>query len=236
MCIKRITMIASVVTVGLVTSHLLVGQTRPQQDFSAQQAVERLKVRPDLGVDYARVAKFKLASRKLTYRASEMISIDLAMMNVSDAPAFFHRLSRPSLDFKAQDANGKSVSINTYYVVLEGLSPDSYQQIEPGYVLSDSFQWLLRCDDSGLQSFFEAREKLLKEERHGGEALFFKGLFERDLFVNWGEACFAVNSPGRYTITAEQSNDTVIVSPRGPAVKTAVGTIRSTPLVITITE
>lgn len=237
MYIKRIATITSVVTISLVTSQLLVGQSRHQEEGpSTQQAVESLSARPDLGVDYARVAKFKLASRKALYRVGEMISLDLAVMNVSTEPVFFHELNRPTLEFKAQNEKKASVPINTFYTVLEGTAPTSYKQIEAGYFLSNSFELLAGCDDAGLRTFNRAKKQLEEQERVGGEAALFKGLFERDLFVNWGEACFAIEKPGKYTITAEQSNDTVIVLPRGPKVKTAVGTIRSTELVITITE
>jgi hypothetical protein len=140
------------------------------------------------------------------------------------------------LDLEARDAKGASVSINTYHTVLEGVAPKSYERVEPGYILSDTFQLLAGCESSGLKAYFQATKKLEQEEHDGGERVFFRGLFERDLFVNWGEGCLAIKSPGTYTITAEQSNDTVVVSSRGPKVKTAVGTIRSTPLVITITE
>lgn len=99
-----------------------------------------------------------------------------------------------------------------------------------------SFQLLVGCDGADLKARFQAIEKLQEEEHHGGERIFFKGLFDRDLFVNWGQACFAVKNPGRYVITAAQSNDTVLVSSDRPKVKTAVGRIRSTPLTITITD
>ncbi|HKA18134.1 MAG TPA: hypothetical protein VKN18_07435 [Blastocatellia bacterium] len=79
-------------------------------------------------------------------------------------------------------------------------------------------------------------KELESEQFARGEAAYFKGLFDRDMFVKWGQACFAVNSSGKYTITAEQSNDTVLVSSDSQKVKTAVGRIRSTPITITITE
>jgi hypothetical protein len=132
--------------------------------------------------------------------------------------------------------NGAPVLINTYHTVLEGLAPESYQRVEPGYILSNTLQWIVGCDDADLKAYFQATKKLQEEEHRGGERVFFKGLFERNLFVNWGEACFAINTPGKYTITAEQSNDTVLVSRDKPKVKTAVGTIRSSPLTLTIAE
>jgi len=76
----------------------------------------------------------------------------------------------------------------------------------------------------------------LEHEEFGREAAFFKRPFERDLFVNWGQACLAAEKAGQYTIIAVQTNDTVLVSGTKSKVKTAVGRIRSTPLTIKIIE
>ena len=233
---RRVTIIAGIVLASLMTCQPLIGQSTQRKKIQPDSRVEDLRKRPDLGVDYAEVVKFKLASRKTTYHVGEMISIDLAFMNVSDAAVFLHKLDQPSLELRAQDAKGASVSINEYYTVLEGVAPKSYQRIEPGYLLSESFQLLVGRDERHLKTYFQAREKLQEEEHHKGERIFFNGLFDRDLFVNWGQACFAVKTTGKYTIMAEQSNDTAFVSPDSPKVKTAVGRIRSTPFTITITE
>lgn len=231
----RTMIVADILLVALASSYPLMAQSMRRQ-APAREYLEGVKKRPDLVVDYARVAKFKLASRKTTYRVGEMISIDLAIMNVSDAPVFFHKLGRPSLELRAQISNGASVSINTYYTVLEGTVPRSYQRVEPGHILSDTFQLLAGCDDSDLKAYFQETSKLQEEEHRGGERVFFKGLFERALFVNWGEACLAINSPGKYSIMAAQSNDSVLVSSNKRRVKTAVGTMHSSPLTLTITE
>jgi hypothetical protein len=227
---------AGIVLATLVTCQPLIGQSSRRTKAQPPEYVEDLRKRPDLGSNYAQVAKFKLASRKATYRVGEMITIDVAIMNVSDAPVFLHKLNRPSLKLKAQDRKGASVSINDYYTVLEGVAPQSFRRIEAGHILFESFQLLAGCDDANLKARFEASKKLEEEEHGGGERVFFKGLFERDLFVNFGQSCFSANTPGTYTITAEQSNDTVVVSSNRPKVKSAVGTIRSTPLTLTIIE
>lgn len=233
---RPIIIILGMVLVSVVTCPSLVGEAKSNQKTEALGHVADLKTRPGLGVDYTRVAKFKLGSRKTTYRIGEMFSIDLAMMNVSGAAVLFHRLNRPSLELMARDAKGISVPINTYYTVLEAVTPKSYQRVEPGNILSGSFQLLAGCDDANLQSYSRARKELEEQEHDEGEEAFFRGVFERNLFVNWGEACFAINIPGTYTITAEQSNDYVVVSALVGRVKTAVGRIRSSTLSLTITE
>jgi hypothetical protein len=233
---QRVTnMIICIVLTGSVTAQQLIRKSGQKQLASPRVSIEEVKKRPDLGVDYGRVSRFKLASRKATYRVGEMIGIDIAILNSSDAPFFIHKLERPTLELTAQDRNGAPVSINAYYTVLEGVAPDSYERVEPDRILSGTFYLLAGCDDGGLKAYFQARHNLEEEEhRGGGEAVFFKGLFERDLFVNWGEACLDIKKPGKYAIIAEQQNDAVVVS--GSKVRTAVGKIRSAPLTLTITD
>lgn len=232
---KRVSMIATVVIVGLIISQCLVAQTRPKRRASVREHVDEVKARPDLGIEYARVGKFKLGSRKTTYRVGEMVNLDLVVVNVSDTPVFFHKLSRPLLEFNANDENGQQILLNDYTTALEATSPQAYQRVEPGHLTFTSFQLLAGCTPE-LDAFLEQKNKLALEQHGRGEPAYFKGLFDRDLFVNWGQACLAIKKPGKYTITAEQFNDTVVVSSGGPRVKTAVATIRSTPLVITIID
>lgn len=85
---RRITVMASIVLASLVTSQSLIGQSTRGKKAQPSAGLEDIKKRPDLGVDYARVAKFKLASRKTTYRVGEMMSIDLAIMNASSTAVF----------------------------------------------------------------------------------------------------------------------------------------------------
>lgn len=232
---QRITMIAGIVLASLVTCQSLIGQSTHGKKGQPRTGIEDIKKRPDLGVDYARVANFKLASRKTTYRVGEMISIDLAIMNTSDSPVFFHELNRPSVALEARDQGGTVVLINDYTTALEATSLESYRETKPSHLVLASFQLLAGCT-SDVDAFLEHKYKLSLEDFQSGEAGYFRRLFEDALFVNWGQACFASKKPGKYAITAEQSNDAVLVSPQKPKMKTAVGTIRSTPLTITITD
>ncbi|MGH9932191.1 MAG: hypothetical protein ACREA9_23565, partial [Pyrinomonadaceae bacterium] len=88
----------------LITAALLcvqpgaVAQIRRCQDPSVQRGVDDVKARPKLGVEYERVATFKLASRKTTYRIGEMISLDLAILNAAKTLVFFHKLAGPTVN------------------------------------------------------------------------------------------------------------------------------------------
>lgn len=224
-----------IVLAGSVTSQKLTGKSRQKGSDSSRESVEDLKKRPDLGVDYARVARFKLGTRKTTYHVGEMIGIDLAIINISDTPVFFHGLNRPTLQLDARDDKGLQVSINQHTTALEATSPKSYAQIEQGHLLVASFQLLAGCTRD-LDTFLDQKNKIIQEEFGRGEPAYFKRLFQDSLFVDWRTACLSVKIPGKYTILAQQTNDTVLISPVTPKVRTATGTIRSTPLTLTITE
>jgi hypothetical protein len=232
---QRMIIATSMMVASLATSQWLMGQSRQKQSASPGEYIEDIKKRPDLGAGYARIAKFKLGSRKTTYRIGEIISIDLAIINISDTPLFFHELSRPGLELDAHDEKGSQVSINPYTTALEGTSPQSYLQIEPGHLMVASFQLLAGCTGD-LAAFLDQKYKVTLEEFGRREPVYFKRVFDDSLFVNWGQACFDVKTRGRYTIKAEQTNDTLLVSPKTPKVRTAVGTIHSSSLTLTIIE
>jgi hypothetical protein len=69
-------------------SYPLVEQ-RQKERPTAREYLADVKKRRDLGADYGRVARFRLASRKTTYHVGEMVTIDLAMMNVSEVLCSF---------------------------------------------------------------------------------------------------------------------------------------------------
>jgi len=226
-----------VIMAMLLGAHQTVNsQTRRCQEPPARRGTIDLKARPRLGVEYSSMATFKIASRKNTYHIGEMISVDLAILSTARAPVFMHKLLVPSITLNARnDRGGGEAGIRAYTTILEGIVPQAYELLQPSEIILGSFQLLAGCNVEGLSAFAQVRNKL-NEEVHQNQANYQKGLFERDLFVNWGDACLALQQPGSFTITVEQTNDHVIVSPCEPGIRTAVGTIRSNPLAITIIE
>lgn len=225
----------------LITAALLcvqpgaVAQIRRCQDPSVQRGVDEVKARPKLGVEYAQVAMFKLASRKTTYRIGEMISLDLAILNAGEMPAFFHKLAGPTINLTARDEKGAVLQIVSGTIVLEGIVPQSYVLLRPNEVVMGSLQLLAGFNVEGLSAFGESRERF-DQDVHRGRVEYGKGLFDRNLFVNWGDASLRIDRPGTYVITATMVSENVITSRCEPKVRTAVGTIQSTPLTITIIE
>lgn len=229
--------IALAVLAALGTQEPLLAQDKgcAELDLPGYRHLEALKKHPDLGIDYGRVTNFKLASRKTTYRMDELISIDMAMMNTSNAKVFFfNKLGGASLTLTVEDEKGIKKDMNYYWTTTEVVTEEQYSKLYPNTFVSGSFQLLAGCEGSA-KAYLKEREKLFADIAQDKTDI-YRGLFERDLFANWGTACLDIKGPGTYLITAEMSNDGVIASSCEPEVKTAIGKIRSAPLKITIVE
>jgi hypothetical protein len=87
-----------------------------------------------------------------------------------------------------------------------------------------------------MADFNKARSELINKIPAGKEKEYDEEIFEQNLFVTWGDRCLDIKRPGTYTIVAEVTNDYVVQSPCESNSKTAVGTIRSTPLTINIID
>lgn len=214
---------------------LVLSQARRCRDASLQRTVSDIQERPQLGIEYSRVAQFKLASRKRSYRIGEMFSLDVAMLNTANAQVFFHKPSGPTLTINARDDKGAEITVTPTSMDLEAVIPQSYLLLDSNEVIVGSLQVLAGCNVEGVAAFDEARQKFNKEV-HQGQVKYGKGLFERNLFINWGDACLRLTQPGTYTITVEITNQHVVVSSCESSLKTAVGNLISTPLTITVIE
>ncbi|MBV9924573.1 MAG: hypothetical protein JOZ96_05975 [Acidobacteria bacterium] len=212
-----------------------VGQAKGGDNRSERRTLIDVRKKADLGIDYSQTAKVKLASRQSSYRFGELISLDLALLNATDKRLFVDKPSGIGLSIEVVDENGKEVSVNPYTVLAGSPSPESYSLLEPNQITIGGFILLAGCNTEGVGSFLDRRVELARDVS-AGRAEYDRGLFERDLFVNWGDACLRTTHPGKYSVTATLTNRWVVVSPAEPKVKTMVGTIRSTPLTITIAE
>lgn len=212
-----------------------VGQQSPCKQPELRRQVYEEGARPKSKIGYSESVRFKLGSRKTIYRRGEMITVDLAMLNTSGSPLFVHRLIGPYLRWKVHAEAGQPIPIEQNLLVLEGVSAQSFDYLTVDDFATGSFQLLAGCDIGGLRDFQEAHQKLNRDEV-AGRGKSNKAVFDRDLFVSWGDACLSLTAPGTYLISAEISNEFVIASPCEPLAKTAVGTIESTPFKIVIKE
>lgn len=191
-----------------------------QQVPTKNSGIERSENRPDLSLQYADAGKLKLASRKTKYRLGEMISLDLAMLNTTTTPVFFHRLVQPNFHVTARRRG--PVDIVPYLIIEPMPDTDLYTLLPPGEIMTKSFELLAGCDKQAVENIGKGLDKTSKD------------FFEEDRFVNWGDFCLRINRPGIYTITVEQVNSNVVITANEPNAKTAIGTLRSTPLPIEI--
>jgi hypothetical protein len=226
---QRLIAVVCVLTTALGGAVVFARQTRRHAAAPKRGWLVAAKTRPDLAVDPASVTRVKLASRKTKYRIGEMITIDLAVMNVSHKPVFICDPRATDVSFNAIDAAGKQVFVGTCEEVLHAWTVDSYRRIEPGYAVFTYF-YLLPGYDNHASTIFQEKTRLGRDEERAGPANYFKTFFERDLFINLGDGYLDAKAPGTYTITAEYSNELVVIAPTNSKAKTA------TPLTITITD
>jgi|ERR1035437_557392 hypothetical protein len=203
------------------------------QDPSASRVIGTEKEAFWNRVDFADAAELKLATRKGAYHPGELITLDLAILNRTKGPIFFHNLDYPSVALRVSDDKGKEIAVQHYATVLEGISAKSFDLRHPNTILINSIQLLVGCNSKELLKFQRARSDLTESERKEPGS-YERRLFEQDLFVSWGDACLDLSHPGSYSVVAQITNENVVKSDCEPNVRTAIGTIRSKPLVISL--
>ena len=192
---------------------------KPNQISFGNKRVERAEVRPDLAVPFDGVAQLKIVTRKPAFHLSEMITLDIALLNASSRPLFFRNLSEPQI--KAQNPAGQTIAIQEYGVADRALVPASFVRLAPGEIIVRSFQLLAGCDRRAFAQIAPTDDNDLT-------------VFKNGLFLNWGDACVPIAQPDTYTIFIEFKNDFVLSPSRIRKVMTAVGKIKSNSLEIRI--
>lgn len=202
---------------------LIIGQRYTKQRPLTENSLEASEKRPDLAIDYTKVSRVKLASRKASYRLGEMISLDVALLNTSKIPVFFHKFLQPN--FYVQRGRGQFAPLLPYILIEAPTSLDSYILLQPGEMTTQSFLLLAGCDRRTSDNI--ARGLNEKDSRKQ---------FEENRFVNWGDLCMSVHHPGSYSIRVEQGNNDVVVLANSSNAKTAVGVARTNIFTINIVK
>jgi hypothetical protein len=198
------------------------GQQPKKGELPIMRVLSKEK-RPDLAIEYSRVARFKVASHKQTYHIGELISLDMAVLNISEKPIFFAKISQPQ--FYLYDDQGQEQKVVPYIIVCLAINIDSFELLEPKIMTLESMQLLLGCDDRPFNQINDGSDD--KDD---------KRVFENNQFINYGRACLNIRKPGTYTIKARLRNDHVVESVDDPNVKTAVGAIESELLTIKVID
>jgi len=201
-------------------------QSTPKQTTQSSKPSEPVVLRekrPELGVDYFSTAKFKLASRKKYYRIGELISLDTALINVSGKPVFLRELR--GVEFSATDNTGKEVDVVQYINVSSDITPDSFRLVQPGEMIQHTVHFLAGCNKQALENI-----NLMLDTRDD------RKIFDQNLFVSWGQGCLDIRRSGSYTLSGKRTNEYVVVSSDSPNTQTAVGTVKSNALKITVSK
>lgn len=192
---------------------------RPMQRPSVVLADHRL----EYSIAFSNISELKLSSRKTRYRMGELLSLDAALINSSDKPIYLTELR--DLSFSARNIAGNKVGVANYVEISSDVSPDSFQLVQAGEMITHTVHILVGCD-----------KRVLKNTQLMLDAKDDRSIFDRNLFVSWGQGCLDAKRVGTYKLTAELTNDYVVVSSEFGNLRTAVGSITSNPLTIIISK
>ena len=209
-CVQRCKVIA-LFTVCIVLAVAVSGNSQ-SQDIRIGPANQH----PGNSTTYAASARLKLASRKTTYRFGELMSLDIAILNTSQSSLFLFSDFEPK--FRVWDEKGKEVHVTPYGVSERVVDASSFTLTEANDFIVNSSLILIGCDKGTFASPSQNLET-----------------FNHNRFVNRGVGCLDTNVRGTYSITAELTNRSVVLSPDTDA-KTPVGTIKSDTLILQVTE
>lgn len=193
------------------------------QNASAQWPVVLADKRPDLAISFNQSARLKLASRKNEYRIGDLISLDAALINISEEKIFLRKLR--TIRFYAHDTLGEEIDFEKYIYINTDISPDSFQLVRPGETILHTANFLVGCNKQALESI-----GAMVDAKDGEARL------DENLFVTWGEGCLDVKGPGTYVLFAKHSNDYVMVPAGSRSFRTASGSVKSPLFTILVRE
>ena len=189
------------------------GKTRNLRNVSPR--VERSDIRPDLAIKFEDVAQLKIGSRKSMFHMGEMITIDIALLNTSPQPLFFRKLS--DLDINATSSTGQKMAVQRYGVPERAMVPAAFVRLSPGEIVVNSFQLLVGCDKRAFTQTSGEDDRTI---------------FDRGLFLNWGDACLPNPESETVMLSVKLRNNFVVLPSRSEKLRSAVGTINSNSLEI----
>lgn len=206
---------------GLLVTQRQSTNSETTQNAKPTEPVVLREKRPELGVEYLSTGKLKLASRKKYYRIGELVSLDAALINISSKPIFLRDLR--DMEFLASSNAGEEIDLVQYVNVSSDATPDRFPLVRPGEIIQHTVHILVGCNK---QAF--ANINLMLDARNG------RTVFDRNLFVSWGQGCLDIRRSGTYTLSAKRTNEYVVVSSDTPNTQTAVGSVESNALSIIV--
>ncbi|MGD9628255.1 MAG: hypothetical protein AB7V18_03325 [Pyrinomonadaceae bacterium] len=194
----------------------LVDPFRAGCQSSIRVPSERAAKRPEIAADIEGLATLKIVSRKTSYVAGEMLSVDAAI-RVNQGPNYFPSLDSLTLFIKGR--KGDEIKYKRFLIVDKYFSPVLLRE---GNIEFHSIDLIVGCREKDL-SFPIGIDNVSDDEE----------LFERGFFISKGDGCIDLKGTDTVTIQAELSNSLVALGTGDPAsLKTAVGTLKSNRLTV----
>ena len=201
-----------------------MNRRRTSRVFSSRPQVSHVSRRPDLAVTVSDSARLKIVSRKSTYRNGEMIRIDIALLNSSESTIYLKDLSWVSLEIREM-GSGRILPLTHYMIVDRLVTAQSFKLLKRGQFIDKSYDVLVGCDPRAFEYLAAAFAANTDDETQA---------FDQGQFINFGQGCLKDLKPGSYAITATLKNNYVVVSSNIPKRKTAVGSVASPLLTISV--
>ena len=118
---------------------------------------------------------------------------------------------------------GQKTMVQAYGVAERAVIPASFVPLPPGEIIVHSFQLLPGCDKRAFAQIASSEEN-------------DRAVFNRGSFLSWGDACLPSPQPQTYTLSFELKNNFVLLPLGRRDLRSAVGTIGSNSLNITILD
>lgn len=210
---------ATIIMSGIAVIHYPQSSATPQKCFVDIASTSQPFINcPTSAVKIEETVGMKTATFKQSYSLGEFLLLDVVQLNKSD-----FRIYSPSIwsgNLKAATQNGKKVLVNTYSVPLRS---NGFVLLERGKLEKRTLKLMLGCTEK-LFNIIDGYRGTRSEIE----------IFEKDLFLNTGDACLDVEQGERIRLTIFLSNAEVVVEGIRSGTKTAVGSLHSNNIEIKI--
>lgn len=170
------------------------------------------KENQNLQIKYSDAVEFKTISRKNIYRIGELISVDYAMLNITDEPIRILNIDH-FVGISIKDENNRKVGGRGGSPPLYGIS---YQLVKPNEYVASRIFYVIGCQD-------------VDNSYRSSTSNYF---FDSNYFAFKGRGCIDIKEPGKYFISTHANNKENYSN--NNIHKVVVGEIESVPLEITV--
>lgn len=185
------------------------------------------KKRNNFIVDSKSAVEIKISTREKKYKIGSLLDLSVAVFNYSSLPIYIRKLNFDgSVFFKARLKDNKIVSLNPHLIQNQPVTGDSFEILYPGSFRSaDLFFQIGKNLKEDNQSEMLDKLNFAKSEEEKKEIR--QEIFNRELFVNFGDGVLEINEVGTINLFCTFENQFVVFDKAMPKIKTATGTLTS---------